>query len=561
MQRVCCRSNEVFELSPEELHFLEKASPIYCGHKYLISPPTLCPEERLRRRLAFRNERFLYHRTCDLTGKKIISFYPPNSRYKVYDHHDWRSDAWDPMSYGREVDLSRSFFEQFAELLLAVPRMSLIQQGVNENSEYTNRTSNNKNCYLLFTSNFNEDCYYSTHVNNCRNCVDCYNTHRSELCYECVDCYDCYASAWLEGCYNCRDSRFLAQCVSCSDCLFCTNLTRGKYCIFNQQYSRDDYLRQAEGLNLSSHSGVEKLKERFEELRPQLIVKHCFGLHNENVSGNFLDQCRNTFSSFECRSVEDGWYLQAITEAKDCMDYSNWGRGCELVYETHSCGYGCYHMLFCNECWDSNAHLLYCDSCMHCEHLFGCVGLKHKQFCIMNRQYSRDDYEALVPRIIRTMEEQQEWGEFFPIELSSSSYNETVAHDYFPLSAEQVTRYGWRWQAEEELGSAAGESVSGLPDDVRSADEGLCTSTWSCLLSEKPYRMIKEELLYYQRLGIPLPRKCPLQRHRERMGKRPPRRLSKRRCAKTGREILTAYPPDRPEIVFSDEAYTAEFFS
>jgi len=54
-----------------------------------IPTPTLCPEERQRRRLAFRNERKLYKRKCDATKKDIISLYQNDSPYIVYDHTVW----------------------------------------------------------------------------------------------------------------------------------------------------------------------------------------------------------------------------------------------------------------------------------------------------------------------------------------------------------------------------------------------------------------------------------------------------------------------------------------
>jgi hypothetical protein len=59
------------------LEFYDKISPIFGGKKYSIPSPTLCPEEREKRRLMFRNERKLYKRKCDLSGKEIISVYNP----------------------------------------------------------------------------------------------------------------------------------------------------------------------------------------------------------------------------------------------------------------------------------------------------------------------------------------------------------------------------------------------------------------------------------------------------------------------------------------------------
>ena len=85
--------------------------------EYPIPPPTLSPDCRAQRRLAFRNERHLYHRKSDLSGKQIISCFSPDKLTKVFSQDEWWSDAWDPLEYGRDFDFSRPFFEQFAELL------------------------------------------------------------------------------------------------------------------------------------------------------------------------------------------------------------------------------------------------------------------------------------------------------------------------------------------------------------------------------------------------------------------------------------------------------------
>ena len=83
--KVCTVSGTEFPITQSDLDFYEKISPTFAGQKFAIPTPTLCPEERQRRRLSFRNERRLYKRKCDLTGKDIVSIYSPEKPYKVYD--------------------------------------------------------------------------------------------------------------------------------------------------------------------------------------------------------------------------------------------------------------------------------------------------------------------------------------------------------------------------------------------------------------------------------------------------------------------------------------------
>jgi hypothetical protein len=142
--KTCAITGKEFSITQGDLDFYAKISPTFAGQKFVIPTPTLCPEERQRRRLAFRNERNLYRRTCDASGKQIISIYSPVKPYKVYDQKIRRSDARDPMDYGRDFDFSKTFTENFRELMGVVPRISLYSNN-NENADYTNHCDGVKN--------------------------------------------------------------------------------------------------------------------------------------------------------------------------------------------------------------------------------------------------------------------------------------------------------------------------------------------------------------------------------------------------------------------------------
>ncbi len=116
--------------------------------KIQVPPPTWCPECRMQRRFAWRNERTLHRNTCAATGKPVLSMYAPELPLTVYEENYWKSDAWDPMDYGMEYDSARGFFEQFNTLFFAVPHPNLIQKNC-VGSEYSNHTLNIKNCYFF----------------------------------------------------------------------------------------------------------------------------------------------------------------------------------------------------------------------------------------------------------------------------------------------------------------------------------------------------------------------------------------------------------------------------
>lgn len=209
-----------------------------------------------------------------MTGKQIVAQYPTNSEYTVYDKSVWFSDDWDASSYGVDFDFSRPFFPQFRELMLRVPRMSLVQQGTSENSEFCHRISDCKNCYLLYSSNHNENSYYGAFINDGFQCIDNTNVYGCHICYESVDCYDCQRVFWCEECKNCSDSYFLKSCVGCRDCLFCTNLTQKQYCIMNKQLTKEEYESQLSTTNFSNSELIVKLKHTFQEIKKNMFVKY-----------------------------------------------------------------------------------------------------------------------------------------------------------------------------------------------------------------------------------------------------------------------------------------------
>ena len=83
-------------------------------------------------------------------------------------------------------------------------------------------------------------------------------------------------------------------------------------------------------------------------------------------------------------------------------------------------------------------NILYSFHCRNSSNLFACVSLRNKEYCILNKQYTKAEYETLVPKIIEHMKKTGEWGEFFPASISPFGYNETVAQEYFPLTREEA---------------------------------------------------------------------------------------------------------------------------
>jgi hypothetical protein len=272
----------------------------------------------------------------------------------------------------------------------------------------------------------------------------------------------------------------------------------------------------------------------------------------EGVSGNYVYQSKNVYDSFYADRCEDCRYCAQVVDLRDCYD-NNYTEENELCYDY----LGAYQVTrvslskFCNKVSDS----LYCDAChQDSHHLIGCIGLKRKSYCILNTQYSKEEYEELVPKIIEHMRRVGEWGEFFPVKHSPFGYNETVASEYFPLKKKEACEKGWHWHDDEKKEKYLGPSLE-IPNDIHEVPESICDQILLCEITGRPYKIIPQELRFYRKMKLPIPRKCPDQRHLERLALRNPRTLWNRTCAKCAEPLRTSYAPERPEKVYCERCY------
>jgi hypothetical protein len=561
MQNTCRQCAVNFEITNDDLAFYDKISPVIKGKKYLMPPPALCPGCRERRRWTFRNQRFLYKRKCDFSGDEIISLYSPDKPYKVYKEEYIWSDEFDPLKYGRDYDLKKDFFEQFHRLRMDVPRGAMQHDGTDENCEYSTYGANNKNCYLACGCGYCMDVYYSTFCAMEKDSFDCFMCSEGELQYECLDTRKCYNCFFCMNCSECRDSIMLEDCRNCSNCICCKNLRNRSFHVFNKQVTEDEFRKLKQ--EFGSHKFLEEQKQKFGKWKLGLPCIYAHITNSENCDGDNIEHSKNCHNCFDIViTAENCKYCQfSGWQGLDMMDTTMCGLKSELVYEMDATveSYNCAFMNFCRNARDS----YYCDNVNHCDNCFGCVNLpKHKSYCILNKQYTKDEYEDLVPKIIERMQKNGEWGEFFPSSISPFGYNETVAPEFFPLTKKEAIAKGFNWSDYESPIPEMGRVIAAkdLPDNINDVTDDILKRAVECEITKKPFRIIKQELEFYRKQNLPVPRRHHDRRHKDRMALRNPLKLWSRKCAKCGADIRTSYSPGRPEIVYCENCYLKEVY-
>ena len=538
MNQVCKETGLQFSVDETDLDFYGRISPVFQGTTFQIPPPARCPAARLQRRLTFRNQTHVYFRKSARSGASVFSSYPEPSPFPVVTVDEWWGEDWDELQFGIDFDPDKPFFPQFEALRNRVPHLPLSVSFL-ENSDYCSNASYLKDCYLVFNSSKAEDCIYCEAVTGSKSCIDCSYTKESELCYDCtmcIRCYNCRGSLFSTGC---RDSLFLMNCVNCSDCFGCVNLRSSRFCFFNRQLTEAEYQKQIARLNPDSWTQYTAQKSAALDFwrknpRPNVEIEN-----SEGCSGNFIYNSKGVKDSFFIRDCEDVRYSFGLDNgSRDCQDITIPGFNSELCYQGMIVGFNTYRCLFSYRVAHNCSNLIYCWLCFYSNDCFGCVGLRKKQYCIFNKQYSKDEYERLVPQIISKMQLTGEWGEYFPAQLSAIPYNLSFAQRYFPQSREAIEKAGLIWGEENSVTADGAINAADLPDSTGGAAGPL---TVRSLRTETPFRITKDEITRYNRRQIALPRLT----YRERMDDRfsllggvvPGRIVS----ARTGQEI-TAYP-------------------
>lgn len=113
----CRLTGKEFVVTDRDRDFIDKVSPIFCGKKYEIPSPSLCPEERMRRRLSYRNQRNVYLRKSSFSDETIFSMHSVDKKYPVYENNIYYSDQWSPLEYGQKFNTKISFIEQLNSLV------------------------------------------------------------------------------------------------------------------------------------------------------------------------------------------------------------------------------------------------------------------------------------------------------------------------------------------------------------------------------------------------------------------------------------------------------------
>lgn len=475
----------------------------------------------------------------DLSGKDLITTLPENARYPIYTYQEWYSDTWElpALIYNPE----KSFLAQLKELQEQVPRPHQDASN-NVDCDWSTDIFDSKNCYLCRAIINGENLSYCLRVFQSKDSIDLTYCYRCEQSYDLTYCFDCYNVRHSFNVRGCLNSAFLFDCRNVQDSFMCWNLRNKQFHILNQPYSKEEYQEKIKEFQFGSRAALKKLREQFQEaIRTEAWHRANFNMRVENSTGNYLtncNDCQNCFlfeDSEECRNMVRG------LQAKSCIDCIGTGGQSERCGRSVAAYPSCYNVkysLWTNNCRDSE----YLDTCIDCSDCFGCIGLKKKKFCILNTQYTEEEYRRLKEKIIQSMKTEGVYGEFLPLSFAPGGYNLSTATLLFDRTREDVEKIGGVW--EEVVSGGEGMDPRELVDDIKEAADEITSQALLCPRTNYRFNIAPAELDFYKRKNIPLPEYHPDFRNKERFRSFAVLDSYQATCGVCRKEITTFYPPE-----------------
>ena len=534
-ERTCELLGESWELTDEEL--------AWCRHFNV--PPSKRSQLTRWKTLAYYTTgfQFWWNKHAE-TGKPILTFHHPGSGVRVLPDQEWLSKDFSEIVMDYHPD--RSFFEQMRELQLRIPCRSAYNTVEPENSIALVSISDKNSYFVLACKSIS--CFYSTVLTDGEDTSEAVNSSNITSCHNVMHCQRMFRCQYVRESMDCLDSAFLFDCRNCKNCFGATNKRNREYIFFNEQLSKDAYEKRMEEIDLGKRSVVETYSQKFDELLggdtvwPEGFIEKCGDSTGEYLAG--ATNCHNCYYS-EKNAKDCFWAAWPISNCERCVFTLGMWSGSTDIYHSMTQPM-CSGMKFswrCNQCQDCE----YCMMCQNCTNCFGCIGLNRKEFCIFNKQYSEEAYWKKLDEVKCHLLDRGEYGEFFPVLMSTAYSPECGAVEYCGATENDLKAMGGQWFPVDALG-ALGEVVDpstivkakDVPDSIDDVGEEWVGRPIYDGASERKFAFLRPEIEHYRKLRVAPPTKHIVRRMNELVQSGQLAAFEMRACSGCGKEIRTS---------------------
>ncbi|MEK9157353.1 MAG: hypothetical protein AAB448_04495, partial [Patescibacteria group bacterium] len=443
------------------------------------------------------------------TGKPVLTFHHPASGIKVLPDVEWHAKDFSTIT--ENADPSKPFFDQLRALELRVPFMATFNRVEPENS-ITLFSFGDRQSYFTFACAA-ERCFFACGAFQAEGSSLMHLVHQITDSHGILKSQRLFRCRYVRESLDCIDSTFLFDCRNCQNCFGAANKRNRQYVFMNEQLTKAEYEQRMAGIDLGKRSVVEQYQKQFDELlAKEGVWPENFNVNIQDSSGEYL---ANAVHCVECFDSSDA----PTNQYRCCWNYG--------VNDSNAYMWGSVDSTECYMCVSSpnsnqskfcyrSFRLDNCEFCMTCSDLrdcFGCIGLKKRQFCIFNKQYTEEEYWRLVDEIKCAMLDRAEYGNYLPTALSSTFVPESGAVVYGGATEEQLRLLGGQiFEADAEGATGADRidpSKARRRDEIPDAIDDL-GDEWIGVpiydeVSKRTFTYLRPEVEHYRRLRIAPP--------------------------------------------------------
>lgn len=242
-------------------------------------------------------------------------------------------------------------------------------------------------------------------IRNCQNCKNEFTIEPEDfLFYQkikvpaptwCAECRRQRRLSWRNDFYF--HSRKCDLCGKSIVSIYAQNSPRVVYCNKCWRSDKWDPKSYAEDIDFS-----RSFFEQFTELQarvptPALINDDGIASTNCEYTQDFAFS-KNCYMTFVGWRVEDCMYSAYIgggvggIGGKDIVDSMS-VNDAQYIYDSiYATGYHCRNIYYSYGMRDS----IFCYDCRDCNYCFLCAGLRHKSYCVKNKQYTKEEYDKII---------------------------------------------------------------------------------------------------------------------------------------------------------------------
>ncbi|HBR80902.1 MAG: hypothetical protein UX09_C0015G0004 [Candidatus Uhrbacteria bacterium GW2011_GWE2_45_35] len=549
-EQICSLTGEKWQLPEKEIEYYKK---------FNVPPHNVSPNT-LWKQMAYYDcaYQFWWNKHFE-TGAPVLSFHHPASGIRVLPDKEWHTKDFSETF--EEFDLAKPFFSQLRNLELCVPLLATFNRVEPENSIVL-MSMGDRDSYFVFACKSERSFFSggafgiadSSVVWLAFNITDSHYITHSQRLHNC---------RYVRESLDCVNSNFLFDCRNCNNCFGATNRRNAEYLFFNEQLTKDEYETRLSKIDLGQRSVVEAWQKKFDELLvKEGIWPENFNVSTEQSSGDYLGnavRCTECFSSGD--NPVDAWRSAWIYGNSQGCVYS-WGMVDNSdVYmcvssPNSSKSKFCYRSFRLDNCE-------YCLMSSDCRDCFGCVGLKNKRFCILNKQYEETEYWQKVDELKCLMLERGEYGHYLPPELSSTYVPEGGATVYCGATEDELQKIGglvFDPNAEGATGvdrlKVEPRTLDSIPDSIDDLGDDWVGVPIYDEKAKRTFSFLKPELDYYRAKRIAPPAEHFIRRLNEVALNGQLSSFETKQCHKCQKELLVSKCPNYPDRkIYCNDCY------